>query len=408
MPEITIRLPHPHRNQTPIINHPARFKVLACGRRFGKTEVALIVLCIRALSGQQVAYFAPTFKMSSQFWRQVVGHMKPAITRANRNDGRIEFAGGGSLDFWSLSTSSAETVRGRKYHYIVVDEAAMVIQGQMIWGEVMRPMLMDWSGGAMFLSTPRGRNWFHELFMRGLDPLQPEYAAWRYKSTDNPYIAESEVEGARLTTPERSFNQEYLAEFLEDAGMVFRGVQAISTAQPQEALPGRRYWGGIDWGRHNDFSVISIFDKETRTQVYIDRFNQIGWEAQRSRVKLAAERYPGVVFFGEVNSIGEVNMEALEKDGLDVRPFVTSSRTKTPLIEGLQLAIERQEVTLLDDEIQIFEFQSYGMERVGNRYVYGPASGGHDDTVMATAIAWYGVEHGAGMETTMLEVPVVW
>lgn len=382
----------PHTHQQEIIDHPARFKVLACGRRFGKTDLSIYLLARGACEGKTMAYFAPTYKNASEVWRGLKRNLRPIISYKNETERRIETHSGGVIELWSLDTSnSADNVRGRKYHGIVVDEAAMVALPD-VWHAVLRPLLTDYRGWALFPSTPKGYNWFRELYAQGLDPNLPDWACWNYPTTANPYIDAAEVEEARLTSPERYFRQEYLAEFIEDAGGVFRGVDEVSTAQPQAAEPKGRYVFGVDWGRAHDFTVISVMDVRTKRQVHLERFNQISWELQRGRLKALADQYRPSVIYAESNSIGEVNIEALQRqDKLPVRPFQTTAHSKGPLVDGLALAIERKDVTLLDDPIQKHELKGYQMERLPSGiFRYGAPAGGFDDTVIATALAWYG------------------
>ncbi|MCA9912393.1 MAG: terminase family protein, partial [Anaerolineae bacterium] len=164
MPEITVQLFSLLPRQHEIISHPSRFRVLACGRRFGKTETAIHEMSVRALRGERVAYFAPTYKMTSETFRHLLDRLSPVITYSSKTDSRIQLITGGVIECWSLSTTSAESVRGRKYHFAVIDEAAMVVNGMKIWQEVIRPLLVDYRGGAFFCSTPKGMNWFYQLY----------------------------------------------------------------------------------------------------------------------------------------------------------------------------------------------------------------------------------------------------
>lgn len=396
MPEYTVQMNRLHPKQAEIVNSPFRFRVLACGRRFGKTEQAVYEMCHRALRGEKCAYFAPNYKMTQETWRQVFWRMKPVIAHSSKTEGRMEFITGGTVEFWSLSTTSAETVRGRKYHFAVIDEAAMVVNLEGVWEEVIRPLLVDYRGGALFCSTPKGRNGFWQFFQFGIDPAKKEWQAWNFPTTANPYINAEEVEQARITTVERRFRQEYLAEFVEDAGSVFRGVPAVSVLQPASARPqAHRLSMGIDWGRDIDFTTISVIDATTNQQLYLDRFNQVSWSLQRGRVMQAYEQWKPDVVFAEANSMGGPVIEALQAEGLPIQPFTTSAASKPPLIEGLALAIERQEVYLLDDPVQKHELMSYEMTRTpSGHYVYGAPPGGHDDTVIGTALAWHGAAQG--------------
>jgi hypothetical protein len=412
MPLLNITLPKLHTNQAAIKHASARFQVLACGRRFGKTELAKFLLAEYVIRGFPVAYFAPSYKMTKETFRGMRYMCRELITRSSENEGRMEFVTRGSLDFWSLSTTSGESVRGRKYRYVVIDEAAMVPNGDALFNEVIRPLLVDMAGGALFCSTPKGRNWFYDIFMRGMDDSFTEWKSWNFPTLSNPYIAESEVEAARLTTPERSFRQEYLAEFVEDAGSVFRQVSRVSVLKPVEQVQagtGAKYVMGVDWGRDVDFTVISVFDATTRKQVYLDRFNQVGYRLQRDRLKAVYQKFQPTLCLIEENSIGTINIEELQRDGLAVTPFYTSYTSKSEIIDALAIAIEQEQVQLLDHEVQKHELQAYSMHRTPNGYyIYGAPPGGHDDCVMATAIAWRGVLMSDAAGTIMRQMSVNW
>ena len=125
--------------------------------------------------------------------------------------------------------------------------------------------------------------------------------------------------------------------------------------------------------------------------VAIDRFHQIGWDIQRGRLKTMCDRWNPAAVWAEANSAGAPNIEALQAEGLPVRPFMTTAASKKPLIEGLALALERGELALLPDEVLLGELASYRMERSPDGfYRYSAPSGAHDDCVIALALAWHG------------------
>ena len=127
--------------------------------------------------------------------------------------------------------------------------------------------------------------------------------------------------------------------------------------------------------------------------VALDRFNQVGWELQRGRIAGIVKKWQPQVIWAEANSIGEPNIDALNRLGLPIRRFYTSAKTKAPLIESLALAIERNDITLLDDPVLLGELADYSLERLPNGgYRYGAPAGSHDDTVIAAALAWYGTQ----------------
>ena len=128
---------------------------------------------------------------------------------------RIEFATGAAFDAWTLEDEDAG--RGRRYALVIVDEAAMARNLRTVWEQAIRPTLTDLAGGAWFFSTPKGRNYFHELYTRGGSPAWPGWRSHHAPTLANPYISPDEVAEARRGLPERIFAQEYEAAFLEEA-----------------------------------------------------------------------------------------------------------------------------------------------------------------------------------------------
>ena len=310
----------------------------------------------------------------------------------SESERRIDFINGSSIAV--RSTHNPDNLRGEGLDLVVLDEAAFM--HPRVWSEVVRPMLVTTRGSAIFLSTPFGRNWFYDLFRIGLDPEEPEWQSFHQPTSSNPLISSEELEGIRRITSPHVWQAEYEAQFTDDSGQVFRGIRDAVVAQPiDKPQAGHHYVAGIDWGRENDYTVIVVMDANTKQVVAMDRFNQIGWRLQRGRLQVMVERWKPDVIWAEANSIGTVNIEALQQHGLPMRAFMTTARSKAPLIESLALAIERREIGLLDDPILLGELASYGMERLpGGGYRYSAPSGSHDDTVIATALAWYGVENG--------------
>ena len=388
--EVQLRLIEHHPAQKRVVKEASRFNVLACGRRFGKSVLGIDRILDPALDGYPVGWFSPTYKMLSEIWRDVRKTLTPITTNRSEQEHRIELVTGGIVDMWSLDTP--DVARGRKYKLIVIDEAAMVHDLGEAWNAVIRPTLTDYQGDAWFLSTPKGRNFFWELWQRGQDGSRPEYKSWQMPTLANPHIKPSEVESARRELPERIFQQEYLAQFLDDGGAVFRQVPLAATATVQDAaIEGHTYVFGVDWGKHEDFSVFSVIDTIDSSLVHLDRFNQIDYTVQTARLKALAERFNPRLIVAERNSMGEPLIEQLQRDGLSIHPFTTTNASKTAAIDALSLAFERGIITIPNDPVLIGELQAYEMERLPSGLLrYSAPSGMHDDCVMSLALAWSG------------------
>ena len=338
-------------------------------------------------------WLAPTHQMAGQVWRD----LKHSLRRVkgcmiSETERRIDLAGGGMIAV--RSTHHPDNLRGEGLDLAILDEAAFM--EARVWHAVLRPMLVTSRGQAVFLSTPFGRNWFWDLFQLGLRGEDGEWGAFQFPTAANPLIAPAELAQIRRTTAEHIWQAEYEAAFADDSGQVFRGIRQ-AVAAPRFATPqaGHQYVAGVDWGRDYDYTVIVMMDATERQMVAIDRFNQIGWRLQRGRLRAMADYWQPQVIWAEANSIGEPNIEALIEEGLPMRRFMTTAKSKAPLIESLALAIERGRLTLLDDPVLLAELAGFALERLpGGGYRYAAPPGAHDDAVMAAALAWHAVEYG--------------
>jgi len=385
---VRVFLPKPHAAQQEVIDNATRFNVLAWGRRAGKSVLEIDRVCETALHGFPAGWFAPSYKLLAEAWRALVFALRPVASRTNESEHRIELVTGGVVEAWSLD--SPDPARGRKYKRIVIDEAALVQRFEEAWNAAIRPTLADLQGDAWFGSTPKGRNYFWQLYQRGLDSSQSEWRSWQMPTRANPYIPAIEIEAARLSMPERFFLQEFEAMFIEDAGEVFRKVLEAATATPQEeANPMHQYVFGVDWGKTADFTVVCVLDLTTNEEVALDRSNRVDYAVQVGRLKALFERFHPTTIIAERNSMGEPVIEQLIREGLPVQPFLTTNATKAAAIDALTLAFERGELRILNDPVQIGELQAFEAERLPSGLTrYGAPEGMHDDTVMALALAW--------------------
>jgi len=379
---------HPHAGQREVHNHPARFKILAAGRRWGKTRLGVNECVDVAARGGRAWWVAPSYKMSEVGWRPL-RRMGAKIGADVRKVDRMIRLGNGWVQV--RSADDPDSLRGEGLDLVVVDECAFV--KETAWAEALRPALSDRNGGAIFISTPKGRNWFWRLWQRGQDDAAGEWASWRFPTSDNPYIAPKEIEAARAELPERIYQQEYQAEFIEDSGEVFRRVIDAATANAQErAIEGHEYVMGVDWGKHNDFTVILVIDSTSNETVYLDRFNQIDYQLQIGRLRALCDRFNPHNIIAERNSMGEPLIEQLSREGLPVQAFTTTNASKTEAIDALALAFEKGDIKILPDAVLIGELQAYEMERLPSGMLrYSAPEGMHDDTVMALALAWHAI-----------------
>jgi hypothetical protein len=187
-----------------------RFRVLVAGRRFGKTHLALTEL-IRAAwgPGRKAWYVAPTYRQAKRVaWKTLKRMTKPYwAAKPNETDLTIELISGGSISLRGADNS--DSLRGEGLDFVVVDEVADM--RREAWPEVLRPMLSDREGGALFIGTPRGRNHFFDLYEAAQS--QPNWAAFQFTTAQGRNVSPQELESASQEMDERTFRQEFEASF---------------------------------------------------------------------------------------------------------------------------------------------------------------------------------------------------
>jgi hypothetical protein len=140
-----------------------RFTVLACGRRWGKTTLAIDRALRVAVAGKPVGWFSPSYKLLAEAWREMLGILSDHVNR-NKDERLIELPGGGSIEFWTLEAPAP--ARSRAYHLVIIDEAGHAPDLKTQWETEIRPCLADYApdSSALFMSTPNGLNFFYSLF----------------------------------------------------------------------------------------------------------------------------------------------------------------------------------------------------------------------------------------------------
>lgn len=388
-----VRLPRPHAAQVEVLRTAARFNVLACGRRFGKTTLGIERACRAAIDGAPVGWFSPTYKDSAEAWRLLKRTLAPITARCSEAERRIELVTGGVVDMWTLN--NPDNGRGRSYRRIIVDEAAKVADLERAWTETLRATLADLRGDAWFLSTPRGHNYFWHLY--NMAASHNDWHSWRMPTSVNPYIPPDEIEDAQHQLPASAFAQEFLAEFTDDAGAVFRNVRnCIDRTLPAAGpVAGRTYYGGLDWAQTNDFTVLAIVD-DAGALVALERFNRLAWEVQYGRVAAATAHWHLAGGLAELNSIGSPNLEQLHAGGLSQwRGFTTTLDSKAQIIQALVLAFERGDIRVPNDPVLVAELEAFETTRLpSGKWRYAAPEEMHDDTVIALALAWEARQSG--------------
>ena len=388
----------------------AKEKTAACGRRWGKSESTAIDIVLFALERPNTIQIviAPTDDQTKTIMEEVSRRLSaiPGIggeyeeRLAPYREVRFRDGKGLTIPTQILSRTGGTTgrgLRGKKAHRVITDEDAFI--PRYVIENAVTPLLADYGGQHVRLSTPLGLNHFFESYQRGQDAGQSRSRSFRFPSSANPYLSSEFLENERRVKPDRVYAQEYEAAFMESEGAVFRRVhEATRNVVPQEkAVPGHRYTFGVDWGRTGDFTVIAVYDETLRQIVKVDRFTGIGFDLQLSRLQTHCAQFRPTGVIVEVNSIGTPQIERAQTMGLPVVPFTTTNASKSAVVDLLSLKLDRQEIGILDDPVVVSEMLAYASDRLPSGLMrYSAPEGLHDDTVMAIMLAVWGAESDIG------------
>lgn len=382
MTAASIELPLPHAGQARVIREAKRYNVLKMGRRWGKTTLGLLIATEPAFEGHPVGWFAPTYQYLMEPWRDITRLLAPAIERASLQERRIELKTGGVIDFWTLENQHAG--RGRKYRRTIVDEAGFCGTLEETWSHAIRPTLADLKGDAWFLGTPRPKQFFLNLFRRGVSG-ERGWKSWNLPTSDNPAISRAEIAEAKASLPEMAFQQEYLGIESDEGGNPF-GLAAIQACiGPLARGPVESY--GVDLAKSQDWTVCLGLNAMGQT-CHLERW-QSPWQETTTRLERIIGETPATI---DSTGVGDPIVEALQRTLPNVAGFKFSggkNGSKQQLMEGLALAIQRTEIEYPAGWL-VNELEAFGYEYTANGVRYSAPHGLHDDGVCALALAVHG------------------
>ena len=231
-----------HDKQLEIFNDPHRFKVVAAGRRFGKSRLAAWTLIIEALKSTEkdVFYVAPTYQQARDIlWSLLKEIARDVTASAHENTSVLTLVNGRKI--YLKGSDRPDTLRGVGLAYVVIDEYADM--KPQVFEQILRPALADVRGGALFIGTPKGRNHFYELFKYSEGEKDKDWKSFHYTSYDNPLLPKDEIEAAKLSMSSFAFRQEFMASFEAASRDLFKEDWIhIDEEEPSEG----RYFVAVD------------------------------------------------------------------------------------------------------------------------------------------------------------------
>jgi hypothetical protein len=402
----------PHPGQLEIHKSTAPRRIVACGVRFGKTRCAAMEGIAAALQPAERGIgwvVGPTYDLADRVFREIqvvaLEHLRHRIESIRESERRIFLRnlGNGVSEIRAKSADNQVSLLGEGLDWLVVDEASRM--KPTIWQSHLSQRLIDKKGWALLISTPKGKGYFYDMFLRGKHD-EPGYASWNMPSWTNPLLDKEIIEQERTRLPDRVFRQEYEAQFLEGAGAVFSNVRECATGEWTAPDQDRSYYAGLDLAKIEDYTVLTIMDSDCRV-VFVDRFNKMPWDAQVSRIHGHLLRYRNPYVTVDVTGKGDPVNEALQKAGIYTRPYTFTQRSKEALINALILALEDKKIVLPRpqlwdvgiDELEAFE---YSVTEHGNVRTSAPGNG-HDDCVISLALALWEIRPSRPIRRIIVE-----
>ena len=224
---IQVSLPKMHERQRQVLSAYLsgkwRYFILRWGRRSGKTKLASMIAFGEALQGKKVFWLVPEYKYSNTAWRDLKALVRrltervPGLIQSNEQDRIMTFPRDGWVQV--LSVKNPDSVRSEGVHLAVIDEAALIRRWEEVW-QALRPALTDYRGRVIFISTPKGKNFFYQLWKD--HEGDPDWYLSHMRSEENPFLPPGEIEEARRTYPPLFFRQEFEAEFVDVEGAFFK------------------------------------------------------------------------------------------------------------------------------------------------------------------------------------------
>jgi len=252
-----------HKAQQEIVKDTHRFRVVNAGRRFGKSVVAVEELLFAAVMKEaNVAYCAPTYLMAREIAWAMLKKRIQDFSIVDINETRLEMTINNNVGTTSKITlkgwESVESLRGLSFDFLVLDEVAMYRNFHSGWQEVVRPTLTDRKGKVLFISTPKGFNFWYDLY--NLESTDKDYKSFHFTAYDNPYLPQEELEKQKLELTEDRFAQEINADFRKTEGLVYKEFSRERHLfnDLNQIINSTAYFSGIDFGFTNPTAIHPI------------------------------------------------------------------------------------------------------------------------------------------------------
>jgi phage FluMu gp28-like protein len=249
-----------------------------------------------------------------------------------------------------------------------------------------------------FVGTPKGKNLFHTIYHK--------YPSYSFSAYDSPYWRREQLDEKKADCPAEVWAQEYLAEFIDGAGAVFRNINecSIPVINDYQINPNKEYIMGIDLAKKVDFTVVVVADRETNEVIFMDRFNTIDWTLQKERIKAIWERFNKCPAIIDSTGVGDPILDDLIVYGMqELIPFQFTPSSKIKLIQNLSIMLDNKQIKYCAWPVLMSELNAYEYKvKADGRFSYNAPDGLHDDCVIALALVASQLKYGYSTSSILL------
>lgn len=387
--EHTIKFKYP-QFLYPALFNDFKYSCIKAGRRTGKTFNAAQWLIEELLSNPSSSglwidttqnnlqkYVDRYFKVILQNGWDICHYDKQQLLLQLPNQSYIDFR----------SAERPHLMEGFEYDRVILNEAGIILRQPNLWYNSLQPMLKN--ATVKVIGTPKGKNFFHTLFHTN----HVDFGQYSYSCYDSPFWTTYQLNELKKSIPQEVWEQEYLAEFLDNSSTVFRNIhQCIididTSLHPKDQ---NQYVMGIDLAKQQDYTVIQIACLQEQTIIYFDKFHKIDWTLQKQRILNLWKKFNHPHALIDITGIGSPIVDDLQAQGMyNAQGYTFTNASKQKLIQQLSIGIDNQQIRFYDipdlvNELKVFE---YKMTKSGN-FQYSAPQGVHDDCVISLALTYH-------------------
>lgn len=391
MKETTIKLFSPYQKQRDVIdalNDDNFFFVIVCaGRQVGKSLLGMNVAIKWANDNPNriVYWVSPTDSQAHKVYKQIInacyhtGCIKS--NKGGKGDTEIIFTSKSKILF--RSAASEDSLRGESVDYMILDEGSFIKRDTL--NSILLPMLSSRGKKLLAISTPKGKNWFYDWYLKGFQ--EPRYKSFRFSTYDSPYANKELIEMFKNSLPDKLYKQEIEAEFIDSSSIFSNLDEVMSLNSIDSPQPNCKYWAGIDIALVNDSSVLSIIDQNGDLVKY---FRWTGVESPEliQNILEVNKIWNFQKILIENNNQGLGIYQELKRNINNIIDFNTNTKSKPEMINALIHAFNMKSFKIVKDEYLRIELEAFIFKQNDNGHIKFMADNGfHDDCVISLAIA---------------------